>query len=98
MQALWRLAAPVAFAAAGVLFATSAGAANGGQLRGDPQRPGRPDPGRAAAAPTTSPQRVERLRAEVEDATDRAGAADRRIGSRAAALARRSSSPPGPRR
>ncbi len=34
MRALWRLAAPVAFAAAGVLFATSAGVANGGQLRG----------------------------------------------------------------
>ena len=34
MRALWRVAAPVAFAAAGVLFATSAGTANGGDLRG----------------------------------------------------------------
>ncbi|MGH8894855.1 MAG: DUF881 domain-containing protein, partial [Actinomycetes bacterium] len=34
MRATWRLAAPLAFAAAGALFATSAGAARGGDLRG----------------------------------------------------------------
>ena len=30
MRALWRLATPLAFGAAGALFVTSAGAANGG--------------------------------------------------------------------
>ena len=34
MRAFWRLAAPVAFGVAGLLFAASAGAANGGDLRG----------------------------------------------------------------
>ena len=34
MRPVWRLAAPLAFATAGVLFATSAGAARGGDLRG----------------------------------------------------------------
>lgn len=34
MRGIWRLAVPVAFACAGVLFATSAGAAKGGDLRG----------------------------------------------------------------
>jgi uncharacterized protein YlxW (UPF0749 family) len=79
VQALWRLAAPVAFAAAGVLFATSAGAANGGQLRGT-----RSDLGDLIRAEQQDADdltdRVERLRADVEEATDRAGAADRRIG------------------
>ena len=79
MKALWRVAAPVAFAAAGVLFATSAGAANGGQLRGT-----RSDLGDLIRAEQQDAdeltQRVERLRTDVEDATDRAGAADRRIG------------------
>ena len=80
MRALWRLAAPVAFAAAGVLFATSAGVANGGQLRGT-----RSDLGDLIRAEQQRADdltgRVERLRREVEDATDRAGAADRRIGA-----------------
>jgi len=79
MQALWRVAAPVAFAAAGVLFATSAGAANGGQLRGT-----RSDLGDLIRAEQQEADdlthRVEGLRTDVEDATDRAGAADRRIG------------------
>jgi uncharacterized protein YlxW (UPF0749 family) len=70
----------VAFAAAGVLFATSAGVANGGQLRGT-----RSDLGDLIRAEQQRADdltgRVERLRAEIEDATDRAGAADRRIGA-----------------
>ena len=34
MVALWRVAAPLAFATAGILFATSAGASRGADLRG----------------------------------------------------------------
>jgi uncharacterized protein YlxW (UPF0749 family) len=70
----------VAFAAAGVLFATSAGAANGGQLRGT-----RSDLGDLIRAEQQRAddltERVERLRGEVEEATSQAGAADRRIGA-----------------
>ena len=80
MRALWRVAAPVAFAAAGVLFATSAGAANGGQLRGT-----RSDLGDLIRAEQQRAddltRRVDGLRAEVEAATDKAGADDRRVGA-----------------
>ena len=80
MRALWRVAAPMAFAAAGVLFATSAGAANGGQLRGT-----RSDLGDLIRAEQQRAddltRRVDGLRAEVEAATDKAGAADRRVGA-----------------
>ena len=80
MRALWRVAAPVAFAAAGVLFATSAGAANGGQLRGT-----RSDLGDLIRAEQQRAddltRRVDGLRAEVETATDKAGADDRRVGA-----------------
>jgi uncharacterized protein YlxW (UPF0749 family) len=78
VRALWRLATPLAFGAAGVLFVTSAGAANGGQLRGT-----RGDLGDLIRAEQqqadTLTQRVERLRAEVDRATAGAGAADRRV-------------------
>ena len=80
MRALWRVAAPVAYAAAGVLFATSAGAANGGQLRGT-----RSDLGDLIRAEQQRAddltRRVDGLRAEVETATDKAGADDRRVGA-----------------
>ena len=80
MRALWRVAAPVAFAAAGVLFATSAGAAHGGQLRGT-----RSDLGDLIRAEQQRAddltRRVDGLRAEVEAATDKAGADDRRVGA-----------------
>jgi uncharacterized protein YlxW (UPF0749 family) len=80
VRALWRVAAPVAFAAAGVLFATSAGAANGGQLRGT-----RSDLGDLIRAEQQRAddltRRVDGLRAEVETATDKAGADDRRVGA-----------------
>jgi uncharacterized protein YlxW (UPF0749 family) len=80
VRALWRVAAPVAFAAAGVLFATSAGAANGGQLRGT-----RSDLGDLIRAEQQRAddltRRVDGLRAEVEAATDKAGADDRRVGA-----------------
>jgi uncharacterized protein YlxW (UPF0749 family) len=78
VRALWRLAAPLAFGAAGALFVTSAGAANGGQLRGT-----RGDLGDLIRAEQrqadTLTERVERLRAEVDRATAGAGAADRRV-------------------
>jgi uncharacterized protein YlxW (UPF0749 family) len=74
------VAAPVAFAAAGVLFATSAGAPNGGQLRGT-----RSDLGDLIRAEQQRAddltRRVDGLRAEVETATDKAGADDRRVGA-----------------
>jgi uncharacterized protein YlxW (UPF0749 family) len=80
VRGLWRVAAPVAFAAAGVLFATSAGAANGGQLRGSRSDLGDLIRAEQQRADDLS-HRVDRLRGEVQAATDRAGAADRRIGA-----------------
>ena len=78
MRALWRVATPVAFGAAGVLFATSAGVANGGELRG-----ARSDLGDLIRAEQQRAddltRQVERLRAEVDQATALAGAADRRV-------------------
>jgi len=79
VRAVWRLAAPVAFATAGVLFATSAGAARGEDLRGG-SRSDLADLIRAEqrrADEVTS--RVDRLRAEVDAATEQAGATDRRV-------------------
>jgi len=80
VRALWRVAAPVAFAAAGVLFATSAGTANGGDLRGT-----RSDLGDLIRAEQQRAddltRQVDRLREEVQAATHQAGAADRRVGA-----------------
>lgn len=79
MRATWRLAAPLAFAAAGVLFATSAGVSRGGDLRGG-SRSDLTDLIRAEeqrAAEVAG--RVDRLRAEVDAATARAGQTDRRV-------------------
>jgi uncharacterized protein YlxW (UPF0749 family) len=70
---------PLVFALAGVLFATSAGASRGGDLRGD--RNNLPDLIRAEerrlAAVTA---RIERLRSDIEAATDGAARSDSRIG------------------
>ena len=80
MRAFWRLAAPVAFGVAGLLFAASAGAAHGGDLRGTRNNLGdliRAQQERADALG----RQVDRLRGEVDRATARAGAADRRIGA-----------------
>jgi uncharacterized protein YlxW (UPF0749 family) len=78
VRALWRVAAPVAFGAAGLLFAASAGAANGSDLRGT-----RSDLGDLIRAEQQRADelagRVERLRADVDAATERAGVADRRV-------------------
>lgn len=78
MRALWRLAAPLAFGTAGVLFVTSAGAAQGGQLRGS-----RTDLGELIQAEQRRADeltgRIERLRAQVERATRQAAAADQQV-------------------
>ncbi|MEO7981364.1 MAG: DUF881 domain-containing protein [Sporichthyaceae bacterium] len=78
MRTLWRLATPLAFGAAGVLFVTSAGAANGGQLRGTLGDLGDLIRSEQQGADELT-QRVERLRADVDLATGRAGTADRRV-------------------
>ena len=78
MRAPWRLAAPLAFAAAGLLFATSASVAQGGQLRGTRSDLGdliRAQQQRADGLART----VDRLRVQVHAVTDKAGQADRRI-------------------
>ena len=79
MRALWRACGPLAFAAAGLLFVASAGAAQGGSLRGG----ARSDLGDVIRAEerraTEVAARVERLRADVERATDRAAVTDRRV-------------------
>jgi uncharacterized protein YlxW (UPF0749 family) len=81
VRGVWRLAMPVAFACAGVLFATSAGASRGGDLRGG-NRTDLADLIRAQEQKVAvSTQRVDRLRNEVADATKIAAAADQRIGS-----------------
>jgi uncharacterized protein YlxW (UPF0749 family) len=76
---VWRLAAPLAFALAGLLFATSAGAARGGDLRGGSRSDLtdliRAEEGRAHEAT----RRVDRLRSEVQAATEEAGRTDRRV-------------------
>jgi uncharacterized protein YlxW (UPF0749 family) len=81
VRGIWRLAVPVAFACAGVLFAASAGASRGGDLRGG-SRTDLADLIRAQEQKVSdSTQRVERLRREVADATRTASAADQRIGA-----------------
>jgi uncharacterized protein YlxW (UPF0749 family) len=89
VRGIWRLAVPVAFACAGVLFATSAGVARGGDVRGG-NRTDLADLIRIQEQKVAdSTRRVEGLRNEVADATKTAAAADQRIGAeqqRSAAL------------
>lgn len=81
MRGIWRLAVPVAFACAGVLFATSAGASRGGDLRGG-TRTDLTDLIRAQEHTIdTSTRQVEALRADVAAATKNAATADRRVGA-----------------
>ena len=79
MSVVWRLAAPLAFATAGILFATSAGVSQGADLRGG-SRSDLADLIRAeqSRADETS-SRVDRLRQEVQAATEQAGTTDRRV-------------------
>jgi len=80
VQRIWRLAVPVAFACAGVLFATSAGAARGGDLRGG-NRTDLADLIRVQEQKVAdSTRQIEGLRSEVAGATKIAAAADQRIG------------------
>jgi uncharacterized protein YlxW (UPF0749 family) len=81
VRGMWRLAVPVAFGLAGVLFATSAGAARGGDLRGG-SRTDLTDLIRAQERRAEdATRRVEGLRAEVERVTKDAARTDQRIGS-----------------
>ena len=75
----WRLVVPFVFALAGVLFATSAGAARGGELRGG-ARTDLPELIRAEQQRgVRATALVERLRNPVDAATAAAAKADRRI-------------------
>lgn len=78
MRRRWRLAVPLVLALAGVLLATSASASRGGDLRSD--RGNLPDLIRAEEhrlADVTA--RTERLRADIQAATDAAARSDDRI-------------------
>ena len=79
MRSLWRGAAPLAFVAAGLLFAASAGAAHGGDLRGGSRTDLRELIRAEERRADEVADRVERLRAEVDRATARAAATDRRV-------------------
>ncbi len=79
MRRRWRLAVPLVFVLAGVLFATSAGASRGRDLRGDPGNLAdliRAEERRLADVTA----RIEGLRAEIAEATDGAARSDDRIG------------------
>ena len=81
MRSTWRVVVPIAFGLAGVLFATSAGTARGGDLRGG-ARTDLPELIRAEqqrSVRTTA--RVEGLRAEVDASTAAAAWADSRVAS-----------------
>jgi len=76
----WRLAVPLVLALAGVLFATSAGASRGRDLRGD--RGNLPDLIRAEEGRLADvTERIEGLRADIQAATDAAARSDDRIGA-----------------
>lgn len=81
MRSKWRAVVPLVFGLAGVLFATSAGAAKGGDLRGG-ARTNLPELIRAEqqrSVRTTAV--VEGLRAQVDASTAAAARADSRIGA-----------------
>ncbi|HEX6919458.1 MAG TPA: DUF881 domain-containing protein [Actinomycetes bacterium] len=78
MRAVWRLAVPLAFGLAGMLFVTSASASKGGELRGG-GRSDLPDLIRAQEQRIDSATRdVERLRKEVDEASG-SGQTDERL-------------------
>ena len=80
MRRRWRLAVPLVLALAGVLFATSAGASRGRDLRGD--RGNLPDLIRAEEGRLADvTERIEGLRADIQAATDAAANRDDRIGA-----------------
>jgi uncharacterized protein YlxW (UPF0749 family) len=78
VRAGWRVAVPVAFALAGLLFATSAGVSHGSDLRGS--RSDLPDLIRAEEARLhDATARLERIQADINDATDQAAEQDSRV-------------------
>ena len=79
MRLPWRVAAPLAFGLAGLLFAASAGAARGGDLRGGTRSDIRDVIRAEQRRADDIAARVERLRQEVQQATDRAASTDRRV-------------------
>jgi Uncharacterized protein conserved in bacteria len=81
LRGIWRLAVPVAFACAGVLFATSAGAARSGDLRGGNRTDLVDLISVQEQKVADSTRQVEQLRNDVADATKTAAAADQRIGA-----------------
>ena len=79
MRRRWRLAVPLVFVLAGVLFATSAGASRGRDLRSDPGNLA--DLIRAEERRLTdATARIEGLRTDIQEATDGAARSDDRIG------------------
>lgn len=79
MRGVWRLAVPVVFGLAGVLFVTSAATSKGGELRGG-TRSDLPDLIRAQEQRIAAATRdVDRLRKQVDAATGRVSSADQRV-------------------
>jgi uncharacterized protein YlxW (UPF0749 family) len=78
VQGGWRIAAPGAFALAGLLFATSAGVSRGQDLRGS--RSDLPDLIQAEEARLReATDRIDRLQAEIDAATNQAAQQDGRV-------------------
>jgi uncharacterized protein YlxW (UPF0749 family) len=78
VQGGWRIAAPGAFALAGLLFATSAGVSKGQDLRGS--RSDLPDLIQAEEARLgDASDRIDRLQAEIDAATNQAAQRDGRV-------------------
>ncbi len=77
--ALWRVGAPVVFALAGVLFATSFQAASGTDLRSDRDLPALVADANQAVA--SKAERVKTLQAEIDELTVRTAPGDQRLTS-----------------
>ena len=76
----WGVLVPVAFALAGVLFATSAEVSHGTDLRiGRRHQPAGPDPGPAARRSPIATARVDALRRSVDALTTPQTAGDRQV-------------------
>jgi uncharacterized protein YlxW (UPF0749 family) len=85
---MWRATAPLVFGLAGLLFAASAGAARGGDLRGGSRSDLRDLIGAEQRRVDQQTLRVQRLRAEVDAATEAAARVDGRVASAVAQAGR----------
>jgi uncharacterized protein YlxW (UPF0749 family) len=85
---MWRATAPLVFGLAGLLFAASAGAARGGDLRGGSRSDLRDLIRAEQRRVDQQTVRVQRLRAEVDAATEEAARADGRVASAVAQAGR----------